>query len=75
MLADFARHAVEETGDMAVLRATVRSLAPLGYHHNRWHVRDVLTGILQSVRDSEAAMAAVEGMRDAGRHGCRLVCY
>jgi eukaryotic-like serine/threonine-protein kinase len=67
VLADFARHAVEKTGDMAVLRATVSSLAPLGYHHNRWHVRDVLTGILQSVRDSEAAMAAVEGMRDAGR--------
>ena len=67
VLADFARHAVEKTGDMAVLRATVSSLTLLGYNHNRWHVRDVLTGILQSVRDSEAAMAALEGMRDADR--------
>ena len=66
VLADFAREAVEATADGAVLRAAVRSLAPLGEYHNRWHVRDVLTGILQRVRDTEAAVAAVEGLREAG---------
>ena len=67
VLADFARRAVAATGDDAVLRAAVRSLAPLGEHHNRWHVRDVLTGILQAIRAPETAVAAAEGLREAGR--------
>jgi eukaryotic-like serine/threonine-protein kinase len=66
VLADFAREAVEATSDAAVLRSAVRALAPLGEYHNRWHVRDVLTGILQGARDTEAAMAAFEGLKEAG---------
>lgn len=66
VLADFARRAVEQTGDVAVLRAAVRSLAELGYSHNRWYVRDVLTAVLQAIRETEPAVAAIDGLREAG---------
>ncbi len=65
VLADFCRRAVERTDDVAVLRTAVRSLPGLGYNHNRWHVRDVLTAILQSIRDPERALAAAEGLQAA----------
>ena len=66
VLADFARSAVEQTGDVTVLHAAVRSLAELGYSHNRWYVRDVLTAVLQAIRDTEPAVAAIDGLREAG---------
>lgn len=67
ILADFSRRAVEETRDSGVLRAAAESLPPLGESHNRWHVRDVLTAVLQSVRDAEMAVAALDGLRQAPR--------
>jgi serine/threonine protein kinase len=67
ILADFSRRAVEETRDSGVLRAAAESLPQLGESHNRWHVRDVLTGVLQSVRDAEMAVAALDGLRQAPR--------
>jgi serine/threonine protein kinase len=67
VLADFARRAVEQTGDVTVLRAAVQSLAELGYSHNRWYVRDVLTAVLQAIRDTEFAVAAIDGLREAGK--------
>lgn len=66
VLADFARRATEQTGDVTVLRVAVRSLAQLGYSHNRWYVRDVLTAVLQAIRDTEPAVAAIDGLRQAG---------
>jgi hypothetical protein len=45
----------------------VRGLACLGYHHNRWHVRDVVVAILQGIRSDEDAGAAIEGLRMAGK--------
>lgn len=65
-LADFARRAVEVTRDQIILREAVRGLAALGYNHNRWHVRDVAVGILQSIRDDGTAVSALEGLRMAG---------
>ena len=65
VLADFGRRAVEQIKDLAILRATTRSLAELGYGHNRWHVRGVLTAILQAIHDTAAAVAAAEGLRSA----------
>jgi serine/threonine protein kinase len=65
-LADFARRAVDVTQDGVVLREAIRGLVQLGEHHNRWHVRDVVIAMLQSIRDEEDAMAALEGLRDAG---------
>lgn len=73
VLADFSRRAVEETGDPGVLRATATSLAELGESHNRWHVRDVLTGVLQTVRDVEPALAALEGLRSARKSAVRWI--
>ncbi len=67
VLADFVGRAVDATGDEAVLSAAVRCLASLGDRHNRWHVRDVLTGTLQAIRTTEAAVAAIEGLREAGK--------
>ncbi len=66
VLADFARRAAEQTCDVTVLRMAVRSLAELGYNHNRWYVRDVLTAVLQAIRDTEPAVAAIDGLREAG---------
>lgn len=65
-LADFARRAVDVTRDHVILREAIRGLAALGYKHNRWHVRDVAVGILQSIRDDGAAVSALEGLRMAG---------
>jgi hypothetical protein len=67
-LADFARRAVEVTRDQVILREAIRGLAALGYNHNRWHVRDVAVGILQSIREDGAAVSALEGLRMAASH-------
>lgn len=65
VLAEFSRKAVNETDDTDVLRNAIRSLVELGYHHNRWHVRDVVTTILQTIRETEPALAAIEALRTA----------
>jgi hypothetical protein len=65
-LADFVRRAVDVTRDHLILREAIRGLAALGYNHNRWHVRDVTVGILQSIREDSAAVSALEGLRMAG---------
>jgi hypothetical protein len=44
---------------------TISSLANLGRNHNRWRVRDVLTEILQAIREPESALAASEGLEEA----------
>lgn len=71
VLADFIRQAIEVTRNGKVLRSGVRALAELGARHNRWHVRDVLTTILQSVRSGEDALVAVEGLRGASASAVR----
>jgi serine/threonine protein kinase len=65
VLADLLDRAVTETRDDDVLRAAAAALPALGLSHNRWHVRDVLVRILQSVRTSVEAMAALDGLRQA----------
>jgi hypothetical protein len=65
-LADFVRRAVDVTRNQVILREAIRGLAALGCNHNRWHVRDVTVGILQSIRDDGAAVSALEGLRMAG---------
>jgi serine/threonine protein kinase len=67
VLAEFSRKAVNETDDVEVLRDAIRSLVQLGYRHNRWHVRAVVTTILQTIRDTEPALAAAEALRTADR--------
>lgn len=66
VLADFTRRVVQEIDSSAMLRSAVQALAELGYGHNRWHVRDVLVALLQSMHDDESAVASVEGLRAAG---------
>ncbi len=66
-LADFARRAVTATEDGVILRETTRGLAQLGENHNRWHVRDITIAILQAIRTDEDAVAALEGLRAAGK--------
>lgn len=63
---DFARRAVEVTRDQVILGKDIRGLAALGCNHNRWHVRDVTVGILQSMRDDDDAVSGLEGLRMAG---------
>lgn len=64
-LAEVCKRVVRETAGHSVLRQTVTALAELGQSHNRWHVRDVLTEMLQRIREPEPALAALEGLRDA----------
>lgn len=66
-LANFAQRAVMVTGDQTILREAIRGLAALGSRHNRWHVRDVALGILQRILEDEDAVAALEGLKMAGR--------
>lgn len=71
VLAEFSRRAVNETDDTDVLRDAIRSLVELGYHHNRWHVRDVVTTILQTIRKTEPALASIEALRTADREAVK----
>jgi hypothetical protein len=64
-LAEVCKRVVRETAGHSVLRQTVTALAELGQSHNRWHVRDVLTEMLQGIREPEPALAALEGLRVA----------
>lgn len=66
--ADFARRAVKVTKDGLVLREAVHGLAHLGEYHHRWHVRDTAVSILQAIRTDEDAVAALEGLRAAGKN-------
>jgi eukaryotic-like serine/threonine-protein kinase len=66
-LAGFTRRAATVTRDTVILREAVRGLAVMGYHHNRWHVRDVVVKMLQGIRSDEDAGAAIEGLRMAGK--------
>jgi eukaryotic-like serine/threonine-protein kinase len=65
VLADFSRKAVAETADTHILRDAIVSLVELGYAHNRWHVRGVVTAMLQSIRETEHTLAASEALRTA----------
>ncbi|WP_431913282.1 serine/threonine-protein kinase [Micromonospora carbonacea] len=64
-LANFGKRVTLATRDPGLLRMTVASLANLGERHNRWHVRDTLTEILQGVRRTDSALAASEGLEAA----------
>jgi hypothetical protein len=48
---------------LVILRDAVRKLVVLGWNHNRWRVRNVTIGILQSIRDDADAVSALEGLR------------
>lgn len=67
VLAEFSRRAVNESNDTDILRDAIRSLTELGYQHNRWRVRDVVTTILQSIRETEPSLGATEALRAASQ--------
>ncbi|WP_219994705.1 serine/threonine-protein kinase [Actinokineospora spheciospongiae] len=62
-LANFMQRIVLKTGSPAALGKVVAALARLGAHHDRWHVRDILVGILQKVRTQDEAVEVVEALR------------
>lgn len=64
-LASFANRAVIVSQDLTILKEAVCGLAELGTHHNRWHVRDVAVAMLQRIRDTDEALAALEGLKEA----------
>ncbi len=65
-IANSLRMTASVTADNHVLRATVSALLRMGTGHNRWHVRDVLVDVLQSIRDAERALVALEAIQAAG---------
>jgi serine/threonine protein kinase len=64
-IANTTRRLVDVAPDSTIMRDAVSALARMGNHHNRWHVRDTLVSILQSIREPERALAALEGLQDA----------
>lgn len=56
---------VAVTADNDTLRSAVSGLLRLGPAHNRWHVRDVLIALLQSIRNAEKATVALEAVQAA----------
>jgi hypothetical protein len=66
-LANFVDLVIQTTDDDEILQLGVKGLARLGESHNRFHVRSVLTSVLQAIRSSDRALAALEGLREAGR--------
>jgi eukaryotic-like serine/threonine-protein kinase len=70
-LADFGLRAVARTKNQRILRATLTSLTAMGYRHQRWHVREVVSTILQSIHKPEDAVAAVEALRAADIYAVR----
>ncbi|QKV81135.1 serine/threonine protein kinase [Amycolatopsis sp. Hca4] len=64
ILADFARRMIAATRDSEILQYAIASLVQLGHNHNRWHVKDVVTGLLQSLRGQNAIQAAIDGLHD-----------
>jgi len=67
VLVDFCHRAVVATSDLEILRHTVRALPDLSYHHGRWHVRDVLTRILQDITAPDRALVALESLQEAAK--------
>lgn len=67
-LADFLRRVARATKDSKVLGQVVAALDCLGANHDRWHVRDVLVGILQDIKTQEGAAAASEALRSVPVH-------
>ena len=67
----FCRDAVDETSDLGILRETTTALCELGYNHTRWAVRSTVAGLLQTIRQREAAAAAVEGLAAAHEDAVR----
>lgn len=65
VIADFFDRVTLTIDDDDIVRSTVAGLVCLGANHNRWHVRNVLARLLQQIRTSSRAGAAVEGLRDA----------
>ena len=63
-IADFWDQVVRTTADADILYLAVKALSELGESHNRWHVRDVLIGILQRVRNANDALAAAEALKE-----------
>jgi serine/threonine protein kinase len=64
VIADFFDRCVLVTSDNEILRVALKTLMELGATHNRWHLRDVAIGILQRLREPEAALAACEALRE-----------
>lgn len=64
VLANFARRMVTRTQDNDILQHAITSLIQLGYNHNRWHVKDVVTALLQGLREHDDIHAAIDGLHD-----------
>jgi len=64
-IANSSRTIVAVTNDNDILRSAISGLLVLGRAHNRWHVRDVLTAMLQGVKSPEKATVAVEAIQAA----------
>jgi len=62
VVADFFELAVSVTKDDQILAIAIEALVMMGSGHNRFHVRDVVISLLQSIRTTDGALAAREAL-------------
>ena len=71
VIADFFELVVAVADDDTVTAIAVRALVELGSSHNRWHVRDVVVGMLQHIRSLQRALAAREALQESRKESVR----
>jgi hypothetical protein len=59
-VADFYRQVFKFCDDLDVRRRVLRRLIVMGAQHNRWHVRDVVCGLLADIDDASTATMAAD---------------
>jgi eukaryotic-like serine/threonine-protein kinase len=64
VVANFYRDVYRLASNEAHKRLILERLIPLGASHNRWHVGDVVAGLLEGIADSSEAEVAAQVVRD-----------
>jgi hypothetical protein len=60
VVADFYEPIFKQSDDIELLELTLTRLIVMGRRHNRFHVHDVVTGILQAINDDVRSSVAVD---------------
>jgi len=62
LVADFYARVWHATEDLGLRRMIVHRLNDMGWRHNRFHVGNVLAGLIHEVHDTDLAMAVRDGL-------------
>lgn len=68
VVANFYRQVFQSTRDTDLRRMILTRLIELGPTHNRWHVGDVVAGLLGGIEDDQTALIAADVIRSDAPH-------